>query len=349
MALIPSRFFFVLLGWSVLLLQACGGDTVPDAQGAAPELVVYSARKEHLIKPLFDRYRELTGIRVRTITADAAPLLARLKTEGDRSPADLLMTVDAGNLWYAAHEGVLATLESAILNENVPAYLRDEEGRWVGLTIRARTIVFATERVVADELSTYEALAEDQWKGRLCLRTSKKVYNQSLVATMIAALGPERTQQVVRGWVSNLAVGPFANDTMAMEALLAGRCDVTIVNSYYFGRLQSQYSRAGKTFPLAIFWPNQRGRGVHINISGAGVTRYTTHPEESRALLEWLTGVEAQTLLTQLNQEYPVNNAAVLTPQMRQWGEFVADERPVSNAGRLQTEAVMLMDRADYR
>jgi iron(III) transport system substrate-binding protein len=175
------------------------------------------------------------------------------------------------------------------------------------------------------------------------------VYNQSLVAAMIAELGPERTEAVVRGWVENLAVQPFANDIMAMEALLAGQCDVTLVNTYYYGSLQQQYAAAGRSFPLGLFWADQQGRGTHINISGAGVTRHAPHPEAAKALLEWLTGVEAQNVLVALNQEYPVNPEATLTAQMQAWGGFKPDSLPVVELGRRQAEAVVLMDRAGWR
>ena len=217
------------------------------------QITVYSARQEHLIKPLFDRFTEETGIRVRYVTDNAGPLLARLKAEGRNTPADMLMTVDAGNLWQAAEEGVLNSVDSETLRSNIPGYLRDPDGQWFGLSVRARTIIYSTERVDPDELSTYEALAEPEWEGRLCLRTSRKVYNQSLVAMMIARHGEEKTQEIVEGWVDNLAASPFSNDTSVMQAIEAGQCDVGIVNTYYFGRLQKD----DPDIPLALHWANQ--------------------------------------------------------------------------------------------
>ncbi len=230
----------------------------------ADEVVVYSARNEHLIKPLFDRYTDETGVSIRYITDKAGPLLQRLQAEGKRTPADMLITVDAGNLWHAAENDVLAEINSPVLDANVPANLRDPKGRWFGLSERARTIVYSTERVTPDQLSSYEDLADPKWKDRLCLRTSKKVYNQSLVATLIARHGEEKAEQIVRGWVANLAAVPFSNDTKAMEAVAAGQCDVTIVNTYYFGRLQ----QGQPDVKLALFWANQDSSGVHINVSG---------------------------------------------------------------------------------
>lgn len=319
----------------------------PGWLAAAEEVVVYSARKEHLIKPLFDAYTEKTGVRIRYITDKAGPLLARLEAEGPRTPADLLLTVDAGNLWHAAQAGVLQPVDSPVLERNIPAHLRDPGDRWFGLSVRARTIVYNTRRAKPEELSTYEALAAARWKGRLCLRTSKKVYNQSLVAMMIARLGEARTEQIVRGWVANLAAPPFSNDTRALEAVAAGRCDVTIVNTYYYGRL----IKKKPDLPLAIFWPNQgEGEGgVHVNVSGGGVTAHAKHREAAVALLEWLSGPEAQGMFAGLNMEYPANPVVPPAPEVAAWGTFRADPTNLAKAGELQARAVMLMDRVGWR
>lgn len=312
---------------------------------AVDEVVVYSARNEHLIKPLFDRYTSETGVPIRFITDQEGPLLQRLKAEAERTPADMLITVDAGNLWHAAETGALAEISSPVLEANVPANLRDPQGRWFGLSERARTIVYSTDRVKPEDLSSYEDLADPKWKGRLCLRTSKKVYNQSLVATLIARHGEEKAEQIVRGWVDNLAAAPFANDTKAMEAVAGGQCDVSVVNTYYFGRLQKQQPE----IKLAIFWPNQDSSGVHINVSGAGVTRHAKHPEAAQKLLEWLSTETAQSDFAGLNMEYPVNPKVAPDPLVGAWGSFKADELHVGEAGRLQADAIRLMDRAGYR
>lgn len=311
----------------------------------ADEVVVYSARNEHLIKPLFDRYTEETGVAIRYITDKEGPLLQRLAAEGKRTPADMLITVDAGNLWHAAQSGVLAEIRSPVLDANVPANLRDPQGRWFGLSERARTIVYSTERVQPGELRSYEELADPKWQGRLCLRTSKKVYNQSLVASLIARHGQDRAEQIVRGWVANLAAEPFSNDTKAMEAVAAGQCDVTIVNTYYFGRLEKERP----SIPLALFWPNQDSSGVHINVSGAGVTAHAKHSEAAQALLEWLSSATAQGDFAGLNMEYPVNKTVAPDPIVSAWGTFKADDLNVNEAGRLQADAIRLMDRAGYR
>jgi iron(III) transport system substrate-binding protein len=312
---------------------------------AAEQVVVYSARNEQLIKPVFDAYTRATGVEVKFITDKEGPLLARLKAEGPNTPADLLLTVDAGNLWQAAREGVLAPVDSQVLERNIPASLRDPQKQWFGLSVRARTIVYNTNRVRPAELSTYEALADPKWRGRLCLRTSKKVYNQSLVAMMIAEHGEAKTEAIVRGWVANLATEPFPDDTKMMEAIAAGQCDVGIGNTYYYGRLMEKQPN----LPLALFWPNQQGSGVHVNISGAGVTRHAKNRAGAIRLLEWLSSPEAQNLFADVNLEYPVNPAVKPHPIVAAWGEFKRNPINVAKAGELQPAAVKLMDRAGYK
>ena len=311
----------------------------------AEKLVIYTARKEHLVKPLFEQYEAKTGVKIEYLTDKAAPLLAKLQAEGQNTPADILMTVDAGNLWQAAEKGVLATVSSSTLQNQVPEHYRDPQNRWFGLSVRARTIVHSTERVKSEALSTYEDLADPKWKGRLCLRTSKKVYNQSLVATMIENLGVEKTERIVKGWVANLATDVFSNDTKLLEAIAAGQCDVGITNTYYFGRLQ----KSKPDLPVAIFWPNQDGRGVHVNISGAGVTQHAKSPEAAIALIEWLSSEEAQGTFAGLNQEFPVNVKVPVSAEVSAWGPFKADTINVEVAGKLQVEAVKLMDRVGYK
>lgn len=311
----------------------------------AEQVVVYSARIEQLIKPMFDAFTKETGIDVKFVTDKEGPLLARLKAEGKNTPADMLITVDAGNLWEAAQEGMLRPVESKTLETNVPAYLRDPQNRWFGLSVRARTIIYNTQKVKPSDLSTYEALAEPQWKGRLCLRTSKKVYNQSLVAMMIAEHGTARTEEIIKGWVANFAIDPLSDETKAMEFVAAGRCDVTIANSYYYGRLMQKKP----ALPLAIFWPNQEGSGVHVNISGAGITKYAHNVPAATRLLEFLSSEKAQNLFADVNMEYPVNPKVKPDPAVAAWGTFKQNTINVTKAGELQSEAVKLMDRAGYR
>ncbi|MCU0840900.1 MAG: extracellular solute-binding protein [Thiobacillaceae bacterium] len=315
----------------------------------AAEVVVYSVRNEQLIKPLFDAYTRETGVPVKFVTDKEGPLMARLKAEGRNTPADLFITVDAGNLWQAAQEDLLRPVNSKVLQANIPAHLRDPGNEWFGLSVRARTLVYNKNKVKPADLSSYEELANPKWKGRLCLRSAKKVYNQSLVAMLIHEHGEDKAERIVRGWVTNLATDPLPDDTKALEAVAAGLCDVTLVNTYYYGRLMEKQPN----LPLAIFWPNQnlkdRNAGVHVNVSGAGVTRHAKNEKEAVRLLEWLSSDKAQNLYADVNLEYPVKSDVRWDPAVAAWGRFKSNLINVSQAGALQTKAVMLMDRAGYK
>src|SRR5699024_3903216 len=292
---------------------------------AADEIVVYSSRIDELIKPVFDKYTEQTGDNIKFITVKEAPLMARLKAEGGNTPADILITVDAGNLWQAEQMGIMQGFDSEIIKENIPAQYRSSNDHWTGLSLRARTVAYSTERVNPDELSTYEALADDNWQNRLCLRTSKKVYNQSLTATLIETHGEENTEKLVKGWINSLVTDDFSDDTALLNAIDAGECDVGIVNSYYYGRLHKQKP----DLKVKLFWPNQDDRGVHVNLSGAGITKYAPHADEARKLLEWMTTPEAQSIFAGVNQEFPANPNVAPSEEVAAWGEFKADTIPV--------------------
>lgn len=311
----------------------------------AEQVVVYSARIEKLIKPMFDAFTKETGIPVKFTTDKEGVLLARLKAEGKNTPADLLITTDAGNLWAAAQAGVLTPVNSAVLDANIPAHLRDPDNQWFGLSVRARTMVYNSDKVKPAELSTYEDLAKPEWKGRLCLRTSKKVYNQSLVAMMIAEQGEAAAKKTVSGWVKNLATDPLSNDTRTLEFVAAGQCDVAIVNTYYYGRLM----KSKPNLPLTIFWPNQQSNGVHVNVSGAGLTKYSKNKSAAIKLLEFLSSEKAQNLFADINMEYPANPAVKPDATVASWGDFKQNMMNIAAAGELQKSAVKLMDRAGYR
>lgn len=330
------RLLLALLG-VLAALPALAGQT----------LVIYSARAQPLVQPLFDRYQQETGVSIRVVSDTEAALMQRLQAEGRASPADLLLTVDAGNLWAAAERGLLRPIDSPVLQANIPEHLRDPGDRWFGLSVRARALVYSATRVDPAQLDTYAGLSERRWRKRLCLRTSQKVYNQSLVAMMIARQGPEATLATLRGWVANLAAPPFANDNAVIEAIAAGQCDVGIVNTYYYGRLL----RERPDLPVKLYFPDQgEGQaGVHVNVSGAGVTRHAKQPELAQAFLEWLSAGEAQALFASVNLEYPANPSVPVDPLVASWGTFRPDLINVSEAGRRQVEAVMLMDRAGYR
>lgn len=312
---------------------------------AADEIVVYSARIERLIKPMFDAYTQETGVKIKFITDKEGALLERLKAEGANTPADMLITVDAGNLWQAANEDLLKPAQSEALAKNIPAHLRDPQNRWFGLSVRARTIFYNTQKVKPADLSSYEDLANPKWKGRLCLRTSKKVYNQSLTAMMIAEHGEAKTEQIVKGWIANLATDVFPDDTKMLEAVAAGQCDAGIANTYYFGRLMEK--KPG--LPLAIFWANQKGNGVHVNVSGAGITKHAKHEKAALKLLEWLSSEKAQNMFADVNLEFPANPAVNADPVVAAWGNFKQNPLNVAKAGELQSAAVKLMDRAGYK
>lgn len=222
------------------ILAATSMLTVAMTAYAANEIVVYSERNEQLIKPLFDAYTKETGTTIKFLTDKAGPLLQKLKAEGANTPADMLITVDAGNLWQATNLGLLQPVQSRTLSDNVPAHLRDPANQWFGLSARARTIIYNKDKVKPVALSTYEDLGNPKWKGRLCLRTSKSVYNQSLVAMMIQEYGEPKTEQIVKSWVANLATPPVSDDTRAMDAVAAGQCDIAVVNTYYFGGLMKK-------------------------------------------------------------------------------------------------------------
>ncbi|QKJ68231.1 extracellular solute-binding protein [Deefgea piscis] len=311
----------------------------------AETVTVYSARNEQLIKPLFDAYTQQTGVEVKVLTDKEGPLMARLQAEGSNTPADMLITVDAGNLWQASNLGLLKTVNSKVLDANIPAHLRDQKGQWYGLSVRARTMFYNPELVSADQLSTYEDLADPKWKGKLCLRTSKKVYNQSLVAMMIAQYGEAKTEKIVRGWVANLATNVFPDDTKLLEAIAAGQCGVGIANTYYYGRIVEKNPK----FNAKLFWANQKAEGVHVNVSGAGVTRYAKNEAGALKLIEWLSSPKAQNIYADKDMEFPVNPAVKPDQLVASWGPFKQNLINMSKAGELQSQAVKLMDRAGYK
>lgn len=309
------------------------------------ELVLYSARKEHFIQPIIQAFTKDTGIEVVVLTDKSGALIQRLKIEGKNSPADILVTVDAGNLWYAASQDLFKPVLSAKLNMSIPSHLKDPNNLWFGFSKRARTIVYNPKKVALKELSTYEDLATEKWKGKLVLRTSKKVYNQSLIAMLLQANGPEKTEQVVKGWVNNLEAPVYASDTKAIEAVDKGVGDVSIVNTYYVARYLIKHPQAN----IAVFWPNQETTGVHVNISGAGLLKYAKHPKQAKQFLEWLITPKAQQLFADLNYEFPVIPSIEPTTIVKNWGAFKESSEAIYLAGVRQKEAIQLADKAGYQ
>ncbi len=312
---------------------------------------LYSARKEALIKPVLELFTEQTGIKVKLITSKADALLKRLETEGRNSPADVLLTTDAGRLHRAREAGVLQPIESAVLNRAVPANYRDADGYWYGLSLRARPIVYARDRVKPQQLSTYEALAEPAMKGRVCIRSSNNIYNQSLVASMISSRGETATEAWAKDFVKNFARPPRGGDRDQIKAVAAGQCDVAIVNTYYLGVMLSggkaDERAAGEK--VAVFWPNQNGRGAHVNVSGAGVTAHARHRDNAIKLIEFLVTPQMQSWYARVNHEYPVVEGVESSDLLNGWGEFKADTVNLTELGRLNADALRLMDRAGWR
>ncbi len=316
----------------------------------AQTVTVYSSRNEQLIKPLFDAYTKETGIEVKVLTDKEGPLMARLQAEGGNTPADMLITVDAGNLWQASNMGLLKTVNSKTLTDNIPAHLRDTKNQWFGLSVRARTMIYNPSLIKADQLSTYEDLADPKFKGKLCLRTSKKVYNQSLVGMMIAQYGEPKTEQIVKGWVANLATDVFPDDTKLIEAVAAGQCAVGVVNTYYLGRILDKLpADKREAYGAKLFWANQKTNGTHVNISGAGVTRYAKNEAGAIKLIEWLSSEKAQNLYADKDMEFPANPKVKADVLVSNWGPFKQNLINMSKAGELQGAAVKLMDRAGYK
>ena len=321
----------------------------------AAEVNVYSARTENLIKPLLDRFTGDTGIEVNLVTGSADALLKRLELEGRNTPADVLITTDVGRLHQAETRDVLQPIESAGLQKHIPAHYRDPDNHWFGLTLRSRIIVHSHERVDPANLSTYEALADDRWQDRLCIRSSSNVYNQSLVASLIAHNGAEATQQWANDVVDNFARDPQGGDRDQIQAVAAGQCDIAVVNTYYLAGMlaSSRDSEVNAAMAVDVFWPNQPGtdkpRGAHMNISGAAVTKYAQNKNEAVKLLEYMLSDDAQKWYADKNFEYPVKAGIQPNAMLQQWGDFKADDLNLSKLGELNAEAVRIMDRAGWK
>ena len=339
-----------------LLAAALATTSVPGlapAQDSSDVVNIYSARQEALIQPLLEIFQERTGIAYNLLSGNADELLRRLELEGDATPADVFITVDAGRLYRAKQAGVLQPIDDEAVTSAVPGHLQDEDGLWVGLSKRARVIVYSADRVSGGELSTYEALADGGWANRICIRSSSNIYNQSLVASMIEAAGTEATESWARGIVANMARHPAGGDTDQIKAAAAGECDVAVANTYYFGRLAGSDDPDNRTIVsnLRIHWPNQGDgeRGTHVNVSGAGITKHAGHRDAAIELLRFLMSKEAQEWYAAVNFEFPVVPGTPVSPVLEALGEFVEDDLPLSALGLRNREAVQLMDRAGWR
>jgi iron(III) transport system substrate-binding protein len=331
---------------SLLIAAACA----PMLQ-AAEEVNIYSARQEALIKPLLDRFTAHSGIQVNLVTGNADALLTRLEQEGRNTQADVFVTTDAGRLWRAQQAGVLQAIESEVLTAAIPPQYREDSGYWFGLTLRARPILYSIERVKPEELSTYEDLTDPKWKKRVCVRSSDNIYNQSHLASMIATKGAEETEAWARALVANFARPPQGGDRDQIKAVAAGQCDLALVNTYYYGGMLVEGDEAERKAiaTTALFWPNQQDRGVHVNISGAGVTAAAKNRDNAIRLLEFMLSDEAQTWYAEVNYEYPIKADMPVSDTLKAWGEFKPDTLNLDLLGIHNPEAVRIADRAGWK
>ncbi|MCV6637459.1 Fe(3+) ABC transporter substrate-binding protein [Candidatus Albibeggiatoa sp. nov. NOAA] len=320
------------------------------AAQATNHVNLYSARKEVLIRPLLNEFTAQTGVTVNIVTGKADILLKRLIREGRNSPADILLTTDAGRLHRAKQAQVLQSVESNTLKNEIPAHYRDPDGTWYGLSLRARVIMYAKDRIKPNMLSSYEDLQHKRWHKRICVRSSSNIYNQSLVASIIAANGTEKAKLWANGFVGNLVRTPAGGDRDQIKAVAVGLCDLAIVNTYYLGgMLQADKRQQRAAQQIAVFWPNQSNRGAHVNISGAGVTKSARNKDNAIKLLEFLTSDSAQEWYAKTNHEFPIKEGVTISNTLKAWGEFKADTLSLSKLGELNPAAVRLMDYAGWR
>ncbi|NEQ47364.1 MAG: Fe(3+) ABC transporter substrate-binding protein [Leptolyngbya sp. SIOISBB] len=345
-----TRRSFLVAGGATVALTAAQLNRPRRAVAQTGEINLYSSRHYNTDDALYEGFTAQTGIRVNLIEGSGDELRERILNEGANSPADIYMTVDAGRLWRAEQDGLFAPVSSPILEDRIPANLRSPDGLWFGFSKRARVIMYNRDRVNPAELSTYEALAEPKWGGRVLVRTSGNIYNISLVAGMIETLGMDATEAWATSFASNLARDPEGNDTAQIKAVAAGLGDVAIANSYYLVRLGKSDDPADQEVfeRVGAFYPNQSGRGTHVNISGAGVLTNAPNLDGAVRFLEYLSTPTAQEFFAQGNNEYPVVAGTAMDPLLATFGDFVEDNVDVEAYGSNAAAAVQLMDRADW-
>jgi iron(III) transport system substrate-binding protein len=345
-----TRRAFLVAGGATVALTATQVRRPQAAFSQARTVNLYSSRHYNTDDDLYAGFTEETGIRVNLIEGDADELLQRIVNEGANSPADVFMTVDAGRLWRAQQEGIFAPVQSSVLETRIPENLRHPDGLWFGFSKRARVIMYSKDRVNPSQLSTYEALADDRWRGKVLIRSSSNIYNQSLVSGMIDTQGITPTEEWARGLVANFARPPEGNDTAQIQAVAAGLGDVAISNTYYLIRLGKSEDPAEREIfeKVGAFFPNQADRGTHVNISGAGVLKTAPHRQEAIAFLEYLSTPRAQEFFAKGNNEYPVVPGTAVDPLVASMGDFKEDTVNVEALGSFANEAVQLMDRAGW-
>lgn len=317
------------------------------ARAEGREVNIYSYRQPFLLKPILEQFSRDTHVKVNVVFAKRG-LVERLKREGRNSPADLLITTDVGRLGDAAEAGLLQPVNSATLRGNVPAAYRHPQGLWFGLTVRARAIFASKARVKPGELSTYEDLTSSKWKGRICSRSSLHDYNVGLMASMIAHHGVPKATAWASGVLKNLARKPQGNDRAQVRAIKEGECDLALVNTYYMGKMLADAEQKDWADAVTVFYPNQNGRGAHVNISGAALTRSAKNKDAAIELLEYLTDTKAQETYARLNHEFPVKPGVKWSPVVQSWGEFKADTLNLEKIMLHRAEAVRIFDRVGF-
>ncbi len=315
----------------------------------ASELNLYSHRQPFLIKPFLDAYTKKTGTKVNVVYASKG-LAQRLEAEGERSPADVILTVDIARLSVYADKDLLSPVDSEILKKTIPAHQRDPDNRWFALSKRARIIAVAKRAKDAQTITSYEDLADPKWRGRICTRIGSHVYNRALVASLIHHAGAEKAEAWTKGLIANLARRPQGNDRAQVKAIHEGVCDIAIINSYYFGAMKYSDKAEQRKWAEAVtlIFPNQDGRGSHINISGGGIAKHSKNKAEAQRFLEFLTTEEAQKLYESINFEYPVNASVPLTDELKSWGTFKEDDMPISRIAELAPQAQKVIDTAGW-
>jgi iron(III) transport system substrate-binding protein len=340
--------------WAVLiLLPLFAAAFVYMAEASPKPLYVYSSRKPHLIQPLLEKFTEATKIPVELVSDKEAMLISRLEQEGEGSPADVVLMSDVTHLGMAKEKQLLQLYRSDVINEVVPSAYRDPEGFWLGHTLRVRGLVYNPEKISDADLSDYGSLADDAWRGRVLVRSSKNVYNQSLVASRLAHHGEANTKEWVKGLVENFARTPQGGDTDQIRAVADGTGDIALVNSYYYGRLLASENADDKAMAerLAWFFPGQgeNGMGAHVNISGGAIAAHSRQPRHALRLLEFLVSPEAQEYYAAMNHEYPVRTDVAVSPILQKLGDFKADDLALSTIPEYHQQAVMVMDEAGWR
>ena len=317
----------------------------------ANEINIYSHRQPFLINPFLELFTEETGIKTNVVYSKKG-LAQRLKAEGDKSPADVILTVDIGRLYIYDDLDLLAPINSKKLLNNIPIYLRSPENTWFGLSKRARVIVVNKNKIKDGEITRIEDLADTKWKGKICTRPGSHVYNRGIMASVLAALGEEKAEQWAKSFVNNLAKRPQGNDRAQVKAIYEGECDIALINNYYFGKLKFSEDPQQRKWVenVKLIFPNQgeNDRGAHVNISGGGIAKYSKNKENALALLEFLTSEKAQKLYGEINFEYPVNPKVLPSLELQKWGEFREDNLPIIKIAELGPLSQKIIDRVGW-